>query len=78
MNINRDYDSWRGILSWNRESLREEMKCSLNSNVSSRIVHEHRQILAKGPQLPPPSVLATAVTTGRSQPDDSLYQIKTP
>lgn len=35
MNINRHDDSWRGILSRNRERLLEEMKCSLHSLVSS-------------------------------------------
>lgn len=78
MNINREYDSWRGILSWNRERLREEMKCSLDSHVSSHTVHEQRQILAPGLPSLTPSVLAAAVTTVRSQPNDGICQIKTP
>lgn len=58
MNINKDYDSWRGILSWTRR----EMKCSLASHVASHTGHIQIQTLA-APSLLSLILQYVAVTT---------------
>lgn len=69
MNISRDYDSWREILSWNRKHLREEIKCRLNSHVhisaGDRFWHSA-------------SPLAAALTTVGSEPNYGICQIRMP